>query len=215
MSRQDHRRVYIVDRILEARKRRQQWEYLIQWLNYPDTTWETTAKLADAGETVKAQMVAARQTAEDRSRRAPPAASSSQEAEIDVASPSVSEPDPAPFVPYYERPSTRRTPAARVRALQELPTPRAELDSSTSDVFWMQDIPPELRDCSGPYTEAELDHHRQQATAALRSATRSPDSALQALTTNLCPPSSVYTANDVSNDYFSQLESIFALFSDP
>ena len=60
VSRPDHRRVYIVDRILEARKRRQQWEYLIQWLNYPDTTWETTAKLSDAGETVKAQMVAAR-----------------------------------------------------------------------------------------------------------------------------------------------------------
>ena len=79
----------------------------------------------------------------------------------------------------------------------------------------MSDLPPELRDGFGPYTEAEIDHYRQRATAALRSATRSPDSALHALTTNLCLPSSVYTANDISSDYFSQLESVFALFSDP
>ena len=79
----------------------------------------------------------------------------------------------------------------------------------------MNDFPPELRDGFGPYTEAELDHCRQRATAALRSATRSPDSALQALTTNLCLPSSVYAANDASNDYFNQLESVFVLFSDP
>ena len=79
----------------------------------------------------------------------------------------------------------------------------------------MSDTPPALRDGYGPYTEAELDHYRQQATAVLRAATRSPDSALHALTTNLCLPSSVYAANDACNDYFSQLESVFALFSDP
>ena len=133
-------------------------------------------------------MAAARQAAEERRRRAPPAASSAQEDDADVAPPPASEPDPAPFVPYNERPSTRRAPTARVRTLQELPA---------------------------PYTEAELDSHRQQTTAALRSATRSPDSALHALTTSLCLPSSVYAAHDASNDYFSQLESVLALFSDP
>ena len=79
----------------------------------------------------------------------------------------------------------------------------------------MSDLPPALRDGFGPYTEAELDHCRQQTTATPRSTARSPDSALHALTTNLCLPSSVYAANDASNAYFNQLESVLALFSDP
>ena len=108
------------------------------------------------------------------------------------------------------RPSTRRAPTARVRTLQELPT--SEPGSSASDIFWMSDTPPALRDGYGPYTEADLNHHRQQTTAARHSATRSSDSAL---TTNLCLPSSIYAANDASNDYFNQLESVVALFSDP
>ena len=146
---------------------------------------------------------------------APQAASSAQEDDAEVAQPPVSEPDPVPFVPYNERPSTRRTPTARVRTLQELPTPTSEPGSSASDIFWMSDIPPALRDAYGPYTETDLNHHRLQATAALHSATRSSDSAPRALTTNLGLPSSVYAANDASNDYFSQLESVFALFSGP
>ena len=95
------------------------------------------------------------------------------------------------------------------------PIPRSGPDSSVPNVFWMNDFPPELRDGFGLYTEAELDHCRQRATAALRSVTHSPDSALQALTTKSCFPSSVYAANDASNDYFTQLESVFVLFSDP
>ena len=160
-------------------------------------------------------MVAARKAAEERRRRAPQATSSAQEDDAEVAPPPASEPDPVPFVPYNERPSTRRTPTARVRTLQELPTPTSEPGSSASDVFWMSDTPPALRDGYGPYIEADLNHHRQQTTAALPSAPRSSDSALRALTTNLCLPSSIYAANDASNDYFNQLESVFALFSDP
>ena len=79
----------------------------------------------------------------------------------------------------------------------------------------MRDIPHELRDCSGPYTEAEFEHYKQRAAAVLRSETRSPDSALHAFTTKLCLPSSVYDVDDAFTDYFSQLESVLALFSDP
>ena len=135
-------------------------------------------------------MVAAREAAEERSRRAPQAASSAQEDDAEVAQPSVSEPDPVPFVPYDERPPTRRAPTARVRTLQELPTPSSEPFSSASDIFWMSDTPPALRDGYGSYTEADLNPHRHQTS------------------------SSVYAANDASNDYFSQLQSVFALFSD-
>jgi hypothetical protein len=137
-----HRRVYIVDNVLEARQRKGKWEYLIQWLNYPDMTWETTAKLSDAGDTVKVQMEQARRTSSKRPSDAPPLGT--DDAAVDAAASQDGEPtvptvDPAPAVvaapavppgeTFWNMPSTRRSPVARIRSMHTLSSTAAVSES--------------------------------------------------------------------------------------
>ena len=122
--------VFVVDCILEARfqRRKKRWEYLVKWQNSPDVTWETAAQLSDAGQTVRAQMDSARAQAEEQSTAARAASrnrdSTPQERPTYSADDGLVDLDEGLTDPslehrptYNERPSTRRAPTQRYRAL--------------------------------------------------------------------------------------------------
>ena len=122
--------VFVVDCILEARfqRRKKRWEYLVKWQNSPDVTWETAAQLSDAGQTVRAQMDSARAQAEEQSTAARAASRnrdstpqekstrSTDDGLVDLDE-GLTDPSLENRPTYDERPSTRRAPTQRYRAL--------------------------------------------------------------------------------------------------
>ena len=99
-------------------------------------TWETTAKLSDAGNTVKMQMEQARRTSSKRPDGTP--SPGTADAAADAVAPQDDKPpvptvDPAPAVAtspavlpgetFWTMPSTRRSPVARIRSMHTLSSP--------------------------------------------------------------------------------------------
>ena len=124
--------MFVVDCILEARfqRRKKRWEYLVKWQNSPDITWETAAQLNDAGQTVRTQMDIARAQAEEQSaaartasrERRPTRDTDDSLVDLDEGS---SDPSLEIRPTYNERPSTRRAPTQRYRALVASPDSRS------------------------------------------------------------------------------------------
>ena len=149
--------IWIVERILSARRSKRRWLYEIQWLGDPRITWESSDDLADAGVEVQQQMAEARERFAAKYRRRDVTHGSS---ELQSSSSSSDEDVPDPFQDAAGPSATFGNGEPSADTTDVLAVPPSTLPPAMS-LHERRNLHQELRPVDQPLTERELRRRRR------------------------------------------------------